>query len=59
MDVFGRNDPFHEMHQAMMGFGSFGRDDFFGSNFMRGMEDPFSEMMGFSNAHKNMHGSGK
>lgn len=41
------------------GFGFGGRDDFFGGGMMKPFGDPFEEMMQFSNAHKNLHGSGK
>lgn len=36
----------------MSGFGN----DLIGEDFMR---DPFEQMMGFSNAHKGLHSSGK
>jgi hypothetical protein len=54
-----RRNPFDMHNEMMRHFDFFGRDDFFSGGLMRPFGDPLSEMMEFSNAHRNLHGSGK
>eukprot|EP00178_Gracilaria_changii_P025583 TRINITY_DN78796_c0_g1_i1.p1 TRINITY_DN78796_c0_g1~~TRINITY_DN78796_c0_g1_i1.p1 ORF type:complete len:138 (+),score=19.53 TRINITY_DN78796_c0_g1_i1:34-447(+) len=60
MDIYEARDPFKEMHQIMRSFGGMGgfgsalSNDFFNDDFMK---DPFEDMMQFSKAHQNLHGS--